>query len=196
MSNVDSNIVDYQRRCIARYLPKDWTFRQHLTEESHAASITKCVAESRDDIVIILDIDCIPLRATSLRLLKHFAAKSILVGAVQRANHINNDSHLYVGPFCMSFSRTVYDRLERPSFSETDRGDVGEELTYCWQNSGADVVFLWPSQVEHPLWKLSGGANFGYGTTYDDLFYHAFCIREGLTNTSFLSRCKRVLDTP
>jgi hypothetical protein len=147
----------------------------------------------QDDIVILLDIDCIPLTQRALRYLGGLARRGTLAGAVQRSNHIDNGGHLYVGPFCMALSIAAYRRMGRPSFNETDRGDVGEELTYRWDELGGNTRFLWPSRVECPQWALVKDRSFGFGTTYEDLFYHAFCIREGLTTGLFLSKCRAVL---
>ncbi len=193
MDNIDPRVVRYQHRCVEHFLPDHWTFRQYRSDESHGSAISRCMRESKDDIVVVLDIDCIPLTPAALPLLMSYAEKGILAGAIQRANHIDNDRHLYVGPFCMSFSRAVYERLGQPSFLSSKRGDVGEELTYRWQERGNGVFFLWPSHVECRVWPLVGDAMFGYGTTYEDLFYHAFCIREGITKERFISRCDSIL---
>jgi hypothetical protein len=194
MDNVDPRVVAYQRRCVERCLPDGWTFYQYHSNESHDCAISRCLDESKDDVIVVLDIDCIPLSPAALPLLKSHAEKGALAGAVQRANHINNEGHLYVGPFCMSFSRSVYDRLGKPPFCDTTRGDVGEELTYRWEESGLKAFFLWPNHVEYAKWPLIGESYFGYGTTYDSLFYHAFCIRDGVTSNLFLSRCERALN--
>jgi hypothetical protein len=193
MGNINPKIVEYQRRCVERYLPHAWIYHQHYTEESHGSALNQCLRDAKEDVIVLLDIDCIPLSRASFSLLRHYAEKGVLTGAVQRANHVSNREHLYVGPFCMALSRSAYNSLGRPSFSETDRGDVGEELTYRWQETKGSIFFLWPSHVENQVWPLIGEAQFGYGTTYDGLFYHAFCIREGVTSDLFITRCKRVM---
>lgn len=200
MHNISNDIVEAQRECVLRYLPQGWEFNQYLhfpqifEVKHHATAINRCVLDSKNDTIIILDIDCIPLSKGAFSFMGYGAHRGDLIGAVQRSNHIRNNEHLYVGPFCMGFNRRKYFQLGAPSFDETGRGDCGEELTYRWQEKGEIVRFLWPSAVEQPMWDLIAGKQFGYGTTYDNLFYHSFCSREQHTRERFLSKCKSVLN--
>jgi hypothetical protein len=196
MDNIPVDVVEYQRRCVTKFLPEGWIFTQykHTTGNySHPAALEKCLANCETDVVVFLDIDCIPLNKQALITLEDRASKGILVGAVQRANHLQNDEHIYVGPSCLAFSRSKYYDLGSPSFHETLRGDVGEELTYRWQESGAPVFFLWPTNVQRPMWLLNNRQSFGYGTTFGNMFYHAFCIREN--TTYFISKCIEILNS-
>ena len=193
MSNVDSRAVTAQKRVVEKFLPRGWDFVQyHWTGTySHPAAMTICVAENRWPLTVFLDIDCVPLAENSLQLVARRAEIGMLVGAVQRANHIQNDCHLYVGPFCMAFSTRQYTELGSPTFFETERGDVGEELTYRWRERSKPVYFLWPTEVRNPLWELDHGRRFGLGTTYDGLFYHEFCARN--MAGEFEHKCKEIL---
>jgi hypothetical protein len=116
-----------------------------------------------------------------------------LVGAAQRANHIDNDDHLYVGPFLMAFSRATYQILGAPSFCETLRGDVGEEVTYSAQACNIPIRFLWPTSCELPKWHLTDDIRFGRNTIYENAFLHAFEIRMPDQQKAFLATIDRVL---
>lgn len=158
----------------------------------------ECVEENKEEYTIFLDIDCIPLSPVSFT---HFfdsrwpITSGSLMGAAQRASHIRNNNHIYVGPFCMAFKNSVYRELGSPSFMESYRGDVGEEITYRWQEKNHPVVYIYPSDVEQPLWDLIPGVQFGIGTTYENLFYHAFCIRAGgEPQIRFTRKCQEVVD--
>lgn len=193
--NIDDAVVKAQADCVNKYLPYGWTFRQYLHKPrgeaySHAAALKKCIEESETDVCILLDIDAFPLNEVALAILYRGAAEGMLIGAVQRANHIENDRHLYVGPSCMAFSKKIYKILGSPSFDATSYGDIGEEITYVWENAKRSVVFLWPTSVEKPLWDLQDGKRFGIGTTYDDLFYHFFCVRDKSMQRIFIERAK------
>lgn len=200
MPNISDDVVKAQYECVNKFLPPDWEFHQYLHSpkqfeiKQHATAIARCIKEAKHDDIILLDIDVIPLSPSALPFLSWGAHSGTLIGAVQRANHIKNKEHLYVGPFCMAFSKWRYQLLASPPFDETERGDCGEELTYRWEENRKKVRFLWPSAVEQPMWKLTGGKVFGYGTTYDDLFYHAFCSREQHTRERFLSKCDSILN--
>lgn len=218
MANISKEVVDAQRRCVETFLPENWDFTQHTNTKSHPDGLVKALESSKHDITIFLDIDCIPISKQALPFLaenvvnEKYGLNQGLVGAAQRANHIDNGNHMYVGPFCMAFSKAYYEELGKPSFHETVRGDVGEELTYRWteksgflcppvgkfsQRYSSNVKFIWPFSVQTPLWELDFGWKFGIGTTYGaagygPLFYHAFNARDPKTSEMFISECNRV----
>lgn len=193
MDNVGQPVVDAQRRVVEKFLPADWEFVQYRWSGmySHPAAMTVCVAENKWPLTMFLDIDCIPLSELAFDIIGKRAELGMLVGAVQRANHIRNDCHLYAGPFCVAFANDWYERLGSPTFYETERGDVGEELTYRWRERSKPVYLLWPSSVRNPLWDLDHGRTFGLGTTYEDLFYHEFCARN--TTGGFTRKCDEIM---
>ena len=194
MDNIPVEVRTAQRQVVEKFMPTGWRFEQYRSGSySHPAAMTICLATNTKPLTIFLDIDCIPLSRTALELLGARAEKGVLVGAAQRANHINNGEHLYVGPFCCAFSNRKYLELGSPSFYETARGDVGEELTYRWQAAGAPIYLLWPSLVQQPLWELTQGIKFGMGTTYEDKFYHEFCARA--TAGNFVRKCEEIIQS-
>jgi hypothetical protein len=200
MSNISHEVVDAQRHCVAKYLPDGWNFVQYfhtpakIEMRHHATAIASYIEQALNPNIILLDIDCIPLSSVGLHLLNYASDDGYLSGCVQRASHLQNNNHLYVGPFCMAFSKDQYATLGSPSFDETQRGDCGEELTYRWEERKQPIKYLWPSSVQYPMWTLSSGKVFGYGTTYQNLFYHAFCSREQHTRDLFLNKCTEVLN--
>lgn len=195
MPNVDPAMVEAQRSVVEKFLPPGWKFVQEkVGHYSHPAAMTVCIAENRLPVTVFLDIDCIPLDECALELLGVRANLGMLVGAVQRANHINNGGHLYVGPFCMAISNRHYTEFGSPTFYETDHGDVGEEVTYRWREREQPVYFLWPTNVIQPMWALTGQFKFGFGTTYENLFYHEFCARQATGD--FVRKCESVLTQP
>lgn len=197
MANISKEARLMQQDVVEKFLPKGWKFHQVLYSDSHGHAMQRCVDSNKNEISIFLDIDCIPLSKEAFRFLfdeRWSCNTGSLIGCVQRANHIQNNKHLYVGPSCMAFMNQAYDEVGRPSFLETYRGDVGEELTYRWQEKGKQVTFLWPSDVQKPMWDLfDSTVQFGLGTKYENLFYHAFCARTFEGQNLFLNECNRVL---
>jgi hypothetical protein len=171
--------------------------RQVLTHRSHGAALDEIMegagAGGGAELVLILDIDCVPLTAAAILALAAQAQAGALAGCVQRANHIDNGAHLYVGAFCLALSRALWERLGRPSFEPTGRGDVGEELTYACEAAGAPVAMLWPSRVEEPRWDLTEGRQFGVNTEYGGAFLHTFNIRSPEYQQRFVARCRAIL---
>jgi len=203
LGNISGDIVDYQRLCVERFLPPNCSFQQIFRDlpageaSSHAQALNDFLTVHLAEVIVILDIDCIPLSPRAFPRLIECCRDGTLVGGVQRANHLDNDRHLYVGPFCMAFSLSAYKELGSPSFSATSRGDVGEEVTYRWEEERKAVHFLWPSACDKPIHPLDFGFNFGIGTTYEDLFYHSGYIRVTRLQLedTFIEKCRKVLST-
>ena len=210
MPNIDAEVVNAQARVMSRFMPADWNFEQRrvpLALYAHADAMRYCIDHCTTDVIAFLDIDCIPLNPSALPYLSNHAAQGELVGCAQRANHIPNGAHIYAGPFCMAFSRQKYVALGSPVLREAmlqgrpyrpiagQRGDVCEELTYVWEQYKHPVTLLRPTHVENPLWNLEPGRErFGHGTTYGDLFYHAFEARVSRDRQNrFIEKCKQVL---
>jgi hypothetical protein len=194
MANVSPEVAEAQRRVVHQFLPKGWAFVQRRADGySHPTELTVCQASNTNALTVFLDIDCIPLSRSAFELIGEQAERGVLAGAVQRANHIENNEHIYVGPCCMAFNNRRYLEYGSPCFFETPRGDVGEEVTYRWQERGGDIYLLWPSRVNSPLWNLNTGSDkrLGLGTTYDELFYHEFCARAQAGD--FVRKCKEVI---
>jgi hypothetical protein len=194
MRNISNDVVDHQYRCVSKFLSRGQDFIQIQTDSSHPEALDELLKAIKSDIVIILDVDCIPVSERALPYLEKNASLGFLTGAIQRANHLSNGAHLYVGPFCMAFDVRKYRDLGSPSFIETYRGDVGEELTYRWQQRSEPLCFLYPSNVYSPQWDIDKKIKFGYGTTYQGMFYHQFCARDPEQQKLFIRKCSSILE--
>jgi hypothetical protein len=190
--NIPLEVLSAQAEVICRFLPPDCEFVP-VEVGHHALGLDDCFRELRHEAYVIFDIDCIPLAAWVIPWFLENARAGMLVGAAQRANHLSNGEHVYAGPSALAFSRATYERLGRPSFRATDRGDVAEELTYACEAAGIPVVLLWPTLVTEPKWPLRSGLTFGRGTTFGGAVYHAFEISKGETVGMFLRKCRQVL---
>jgi hypothetical protein len=193
MSNISKDVVAAQAEIISRFLPVGVDVIQLHTGFGHANSIDLFLCFSRYEIIILLDIDCIPISIDAFPTLIAQARAGFLVGAAQRAHHIDNECHIYVGPFLMGLNMAAYRQLGRPRFSETRRGDVAEELTYRAEAHQCEIKFLWPTSCEAPLWHLTDDAYFGRNTIYENSFLHAFQIRQPEHQAAFLATIGRVL---
>ncbi len=191
--NIPQEILSAQADIISSWLPTGCTFEQRRVSH-HALGLDDYFAqELLHDAYLIFDIDCIPLQEWAMSWFLENAMAGTLVGCAQRANHLNNGRHVYAGPCALAFSRETYDRLGRPSFRGTERSDVAEEITRGCEELNIPLTLLWPTHVELPKWSLLPGVEFGLGTTYGDLVYHAFEISKGATKDRFLSRSSEVL---
>ena len=163
--------------------------------------------DMRFDTIVILDIDCIPLNARALDHLVEQAESGYYIGNIQRSNHIQNDQHVFVAPSLQAFSMQTYEKMGRPTFRETARGDMSEELTYAAEEKGIPIKLYMPLRFERPPaeaptgWALADGMpRYGLGTTYGDeefgdMTYHHFCIRHSGNQKRFVEKCQEVLDS-
>jgi predicted O-methyltransferase YrrM len=193
--NIPAEVVARQAEVVCRLLPSGYEFEPRRVSH-HALGLDDYFRELRHDAYLVLDIDSIPLTPWAIPWAIQSARAGVVLGAAQRANHLNNGGHLYAGPCVLAFSRATFEKLGRPSFRATPRGDVGEELTYLCEEAEVPVSLLWPTQVTTPKWPLRSGIEFGIGTTYGGAFYHAFEISKRHTVGLFLDKCREVLSRP
>jgi hypothetical protein len=193
MANIPAEVRDAQRAVLEKFRAAGVEYVQVRTEMSHADALTSFMADTEADVVLFLDIDCVPLHAEAIPDLVARAARGELAGCVQRANHIENGGHLYVGPFCMALSKRLWVELGRPSFRPTERGDVGEEVAYRAEAASTPIHMLWPSEVEEPAWELTPGVRFGYNTVYGGSFLHTFEVRHAGRARQFVERCRSIV---
>lgn len=190
MSNISRAVVAAQRRVLKRFVPPNFAIEQVLTTETHERALNRFMDTTPYRAVMVLDIDAVPIREGAVDRLMSMADAGQVAGAAQRASHVANGGHLYAGPFCMAVTQETYNRLGRPRFDPTPRGDVAEELTYAAEERGVPVDLLWPTASEDHIWPLTDEISFGHGTVYADDFWHAFEIRKRHHQEKFVRRCE------
>jgi len=194
MDNIPPEALKAQRDVVSM-------FGNHVEQvrfdDSHQEAIDRflsCLSWGPLDRVLILDVDAVPVRADSVRRLLEIIDRGHLVGCAQTANHKRKD-HVYAGPFCVGLARETWERLGRPSFGNTGRSDVGEELTWKAEEKGVPFTLLLPTSIESPRWNLAGGGKFGLGTGYGldgvELFWHAFESR--YDSDRFIRKCGELI---
>lgn len=165
--------------------------------KGHGGTIDDFIEEvflhSEDNILVIWDIDCIPLNADIVNEAIAFADAGGIMGIAQKANHIPN-SIIYASPAFIAISRATYIALGAPKFACTDRSDCAGEITHSARQHGVEVRLLYPIHSEIPLWQLDGTIMFGKGTTFgkNDI-YHAFYSRKDNTDM-FVRKCNELLN--
>jgi len=223
MPNINSKTVELQRKVVEKFNPLKI---QHLVikgEIPHgmfmdyvwslngqSVSTLKIEKQLDVDVVLFLDIDCLPVSANAIELYLTKALEGKLIGNAQRSGHIQNNNHLFAAPSALALSATSFDKIGRPSAMETSRGDVAEEYTYAAEANNIAVDFVSPvrydrdvyrydwEQDRRPYWTLENGLpNYGLGTTYgdgDDLFWHNFQIRVEGQQEQFWKKCEELLN--
>lgn len=170
--------------------------------------IEKLFYEDNYDTILMLDIDCIPLNTQALEYIFDRAEEGVLIGNVQRSNHLDNNKHIYPAPSCISLTKETYEKLGKPSWKPTNRGDIGEELCYIAEEKGLEIEMFMPGKyeelpyfnnTERKPWPLQDGQpEFGIGTTFVDkngneMFYHLFQSRLNVFNHLFFLKCASIM---
>lgn len=207
MANIDYRIVNAQRKVMELVAP-DLMFAQVRTDKPHGETIDTILFDayvSGYDTALLMDIDAIPLNPQAVDYTLHRANMGNLIGNAQRSNHINNDKHLFVAPSFMGIRLQDWVNFGKPSFSETHRGDVAEEVTYAAQANGYPIQMYMPlgydaKPAECDSWKLGDGMPvYGCCTTFGvqefPVSYHAFQIRYQRNIDLFLAKCEHVIST-
>lgn len=162
------------------------------------------------DVILILDIDCIPLSERAIDLYLQEAMKGKIVGNAQRSNHIENNQHVFAAPSATAITKETFKKIGCPSALETSRSDVLEEYTWAAEAAGVQVDKYMPLRFDQapqryewekdqpPYWPLADGMPvYGIGTTYGDeigdLYYHNFQIRIPGSQEKFQAKCEEVL---
>lgn len=184
--NIHPDIIKYQKLVFDKF---GLDLLQIETQLQHPDAIDNWLLNNDWDTVAIFDIDCIPL--CGLEKAFKYANLGYVYGAAQHANHIPK-SAIYASPAFIVFSKETYNKINKPSFMATEKGDVGHLITLEAKKYGVDVHLIWPTHVEVPKWDLGKGSCFGHGTTYKNEVYHAFESRMG-NDKIFVKKCKQVL---
>ena len=223
MPNIDQKTVELQKKVVEKFNPLKL---QHLVikgEIPHgmfmdyvwslngqSVSTLKIEKQLDFDVVLFLDIDCLPVSANAIELYLTTALEGKLIGNAQRSGHIQNNNHLFTAPSALALSAASFDKIGRPSAMETSRGDVAEEYTYAAEANKIAVDFVPPvrydrdvyrydwEQDRRPYWTLENELpNYGLGTTYgndNDLFWHNFQIRVEGQQEQFWKKCEELLN--
>jgi hypothetical protein len=195
---IPQQVTDLQEKVIRKFLPDDWHFESvpmcgRVPGIHHGMTAENYIKDTDYDAYILMDNDCIPLTEHVFPFYFHYMIQGKIIGCVQRANHIENNEHVYAGPMMLGFTKELYERLDSPTLGPTHRGDTAEELTYVAEKAGVEVKLLWPSHYEEKRWTLINNKWFGIGTTYEDMVYHAFEISKVKAQELFYAKCNEIL---
>ena len=155
------------------------------------------------DDILILDIDCIPIDRKALTYIFDKIKDGVLIGTAQRSMHIENNKHVYVGSPCTGISKELYEKLGKPSFIYTSRGDTSEELSYIAEEKNLPIEMFMPTKYEKdpwngPAWELdTPDKKYGIGTTFineegTEVIYHLFEGRVAPHAPLFVKKCKEL----
>jgi hypothetical protein len=177
MDNIPFQLRDAQKAVWDKFYPN--LMNHHHTYLSHAKTLDKIAELTDADILIIADIDAIPLNDKIIHRMVDLANAGYLVGNAQSSSHLKDTEHIFIAPSFMAFSVKKYRELGSPSFEPSKTGDVAQGLTRAWQKqypimpmfpihyeSSPVPVRLPDGRVSAPLYWLTGNRTYGLNTTF------------------------------
>lgn len=175
---------------------------------SHGACLNQLMAQTVDgpsapDYYLILDMDCVALRAEALALAYQQARDKVTVwGAAWQSNHKQGPTglipHPYASQASLLFARDIYLALKRPDMDHwVPRSDTSEELTYEAKAAGYNLSLLYPSYSVVKDTPLDNGMGYGMGNTYGPLtrplWHHTSNVGNPRHVEVFVETCKLVV---
>jgi len=184
----------------------------------HPDFIDNILNSTQDEWYIFFDVDAIPTRKDVIEEILNNINDDTLFGMTQ-ADNCNNLQHNYAGPSFIAFTRKLWEKVGKPSFTERQRYllngeihinekfttieeirkiggqalcDVAEEFTYRVEEKGYKLKLWQPTSSNNKQWKLNN-IMFGNGTTYNDSIYHQFQIRFKEQQSEFISTCYKTI---
>lgn len=171
----------------------------HQQNVNHGTWMDRVMKTSKADVVGFIEPDCIPLtKQIVLDSAKYANVSKSFVGIAQVSNHIGTKSHVYAAPAFYFIHRESWNKMGQPSFTETSRADVGEEVTYKAEEMGIRYRTYYPDFFEREpvegVWPLGSYGYYGVGTVFHNSIYHLYQGRMGNNAELFARRCKDVVD--
>lgn len=165
----------------------------------HGYWMDMVMQKSKSDIIVFFDSDCVPIdKEKMLECIRYVQKTKTFLGVAQASNHIPPKSHVYAAPAFYCIAKECWEKMGKPSFQESNRGDVGEEVSYRAEAMGIRYRCLFPETFEREpvegIWPLGNYGYYGVGTTFDSTVYHLYQGRMGNNVELFVTRCKEIVD--
>lgn len=197
-SNINEEFPKLQQKVFKKF---GFKIEQHLCEPwvkhgKHVDDFLNTI-EDENEIVVLFDIDCIPLNSDIIPKAVKWASENIGIYSMAQTAGWLGFPIIHAAPAFMVFSIKTYNKLGRPSFLETGRSDCGAELTWSARDKGIDIFLMYPTHAENPHTLVENGRGrikFGHGTTYNNVIYHAFESRYTRRDSNFLNKCRQILN--
>lgn len=198
--SLDPRFISYQKKVFDKFNVKINQIQvepNYLNKgyNSHGTLLTELSKNEDVDYLIFFDADAIPLKEGFLEsIIDRIYGKHVILGIEQHSNRLSGTIP-YAGPACFAISKETYNLLDQPSYNETKRSDVAEELSYASREKGVEVDLFAFTKCEIPYWPLKDGIMFGVASVYEDLIFHNFESRNNSEHTNlFVKKCKEVLN--
>lgn len=194
---IDDRIISCHKQMMSKH-----GIECNYTQEAspnHGEWMNVVMEKAKSDIVIFLDIDCVPLDTKNFHdCIKHVQESKTFLGISQVSNHISPASHTYAAPAFFVIDRSCYKKMGSPSFKAYSSGDVGEYVSYVAESMKIPYTCLYPKFYHHApkegLWRLGNYGYYGIGTIFDKDIFHLYQSRFSENIELFEEVCKASID--
>ena len=184
-ANIENSLLLNQRK-VFDYLKIDLV-QDFRDKKEHGSWIEEIIINSKDDIVVIADIDAFPIKREAYINGINEARRVGIFGLAQHSN-LDSNNELYAGPMFLFIRRDLYFELGTPALSPTPKVDAAEIISILAKKAGYTPSLLFPTVTIEPKWSLGDRGVFGIGTFYGELeFFHLFESRMKSSLTLFES---------
>ena len=171
----------------------------HIQKLPHGAWMNHIMDSSKADIVGFLDIDCIPLnKAVVDEAIEYCVKNKTFVGIAQASNHISPKSHIFAAPAFFFMWRETWEKLDKPTFSETPNADVAENVSYSAELVDMRYKTLYPAHYtkdpDEGVWHLHTYGVYGIGTFFEEGVFHLYQARMNNNVDLFLEVANNVIN--
>jgi hypothetical protein len=198
MDNIPENVAIYQKKVFDKF---DMSLIQELTNlEYHHEWLNEKIKSTDFDVLIFFDIDCVPLKLGLYEYIVDSINDNNSIMGVQQVCYNKNKDFIYAGPACFAITRSVYEKMNKPTFDLSDDYDAGGEFTKKAIEYDVNIKYFNIKSSLNKRWKC-GNKYFGNGTIYDGWLYHQFEVRhhyfngpERIYSYQFIKKCKEILE--
>lgn len=187
--------IQNKRVCDHFELPVNY---YNLNGVRHGTWMDEVLKLSDSDIIGFFDIDCVPTNKEIIKQAINYCVKNnSFIGIAQASNHIPPSSHIFAAPAFFFITKSCYLSLDCPSFCETNRSDVAQEVSYRAEELSKPYKAIYPKYFEKPstegVWKLGNYGKFGVGTYFNGGIYHLYQGRFSNNIELFTKRCDQII---
>jgi hypothetical protein len=120
------------------------------------------------------------------------------LGIAQASNHIPPYSHIFAAPAFFAITKSIWDKMSRPTFLETEQADVAENVSYAAEMMKVNYKTLYPTHYfktpQEGIWKLHTYGEYGIGTHFEGGIFHLYQGRFPENADFFEEACKSIID--
>lgn len=150
------------------------------------------------DIIVFLDIDCVPTNKQVFDDAVQWVAKhESFLGIAQASNHIKPCSHIFAAPAFLVMHKKAWQFLQKPSFAEVPWADVAENVSYTAEMAGLKYKTLMPTHYykrpENERWFLHSYGEYGIGTHFEGGIFHLYQGRLPQNQKLFKKVCRDII---